>query len=163
MALVTHLCGNTVLSGGHLHQASLFNRMRAGLLHIDVLAHLHRQHGDREVHVVRRRNRHAVELVAQIFEHLAVVLVDLRARIAVDGVAKTAAVHIAQADDFRAGMDRAMDVRFTFARATNADNLHILTFRDTLRRTAKPTHCIGFGRKPRDCRRRNRAFDETTT
>ena len=54
MALVAHDRGNTVLGGGHLHQAGLFNRMRAGLLHIDVLAHLHRQHGDREVHMVRR-------------------------------------------------------------------------------------------------------------
>ena len=50
-----------------------------------------------------------------------------------------------EADDIRAAMDRAMDIRFAFARATNADDVHFTVFRNTVRLAAKPTNSVCFG------------------
>ena len=68
------------------HQASLaclgrqhtglVDRRRQRLLHVDVLAERHRRHGDRRVHVIRRRDVDGVEVVGLLAEELAPVLVD---------------------------------------------------------------------------------------
>ena len=47
--------------------------MRQRLLAVDVLAHLHGHDGGRGVRVVGRADRHGVDLLAHLVEHLAVV------------------------------------------------------------------------------------------
>ena len=71
--LVAHLAHDAVRLGGLEELLRLPERAHERLLHVDVLAHLHRADRDGGVHVVGRRDGDRIELRAHLVEHLAVV------------------------------------------------------------------------------------------
>ena len=68
------------------------------LLAIDMLAHLHRHDGAVGMHVVRSGNRHRVNLVALLGEHLPKILIDGCVRTYLFNSQRTFEVHIAEGD-----------------------------------------------------------------
>ena len=73
--------------------------MRQGLLDIDVLAGRHRIGCDDRVRVVGRGHHHGVCRLEHFVEHLAVVVVLLGSRVALEHVVGIFPVDVAQADD----------------------------------------------------------------
>ena len=63
VALVAHLRRHLVLARRLGQHARLVTRVRQRLLHVHVLAGLHRRHGDHRVGVVRRRNDDRVDVL----------------------------------------------------------------------------------------------------
>jgi len=73
--------------------------MRQGLLDVDVLAGRHRIGCDDRVRVVGRSHHHGVCRLEHFVEHLAVVVVLLGSRVALEHVVGIFPVDVAQADD----------------------------------------------------------------
>ena len=104
-ALVAHLRDELSIFG-HLTQiARLINRLRQRFLAIHGLVPLHRRRRHNRVHVIRRRNRHRINLTSHLVEHLAEIFVNLRARIffGLCRVSLCTGIHIAQRDNVLPG------------------------------------------------------------
>ncbi len=99
MSLVAHLRDQLAFRRLGPQRPHLGHGMRQGLLAIDVLAGLHRRHGDHRMGVVGRAHQHRVDPVAHLIQHLPVVLVSPRLREALEGPGGTAFVHVAEGDD----------------------------------------------------------------
>ena len=78
--LRAHLGHDALLAGHFGELANLVDIMAQGLLAVDVLAHFDSHHRRHRVQVVRRRDRHSVDVLVLGLQHLAEVLVLLRAR-----------------------------------------------------------------------------------
>ena len=74
VALVAHLRDDLVLPRRLGQRPGLADGARQRLLHVDVLAQLHRGHRDQGVRVIRRGDEHRVDVLL-LLEHHAVVLV----------------------------------------------------------------------------------------
>ena len=112
--LVAHLGDDLVLARGLGQRPRLGHRARQRLLHVDVLAELHRRHRDDGVGVVRRRDDDGVDVLL-LLEHHAEVLVADRVRERLEDLRRAASaerglalVHVAQRDDVRPLRRRAL-------------------------------------------------------
>ena len=97
--LIAHLGTELLLGGERPHQPRLLDRPGQRLLAEAVLAHPHGHHAGRGVGVVGRADRHRVDLVAHLLEHLAVVEVLLRLGVLFTHLVEDFAVDVAQGDD----------------------------------------------------------------
>ena len=73
-ALIAHLGHDPGGFGGGMEASHLGEATAHRLLDVDVLLRGDRGHRDREVHVIRSRNRHGVDLVRHLLEHHAEIL-----------------------------------------------------------------------------------------
>ena len=74
MSLVAHLADDLAILRLLGEDACLLDGPAERLLHVDVLAEVHRHRGDRRVHVVRRGDHDGVDILL-LLEHLAVVAI----------------------------------------------------------------------------------------
>ena len=98
-SLVAHLGGYLVLVGQFGQQARFVDGVGQRLLDVDVLAGGDGVGGDDGVRVVGRGDHHGVGRFEQLVVHLAVVVVLLGCRVALEHVVGVFPVDVAQADD----------------------------------------------------------------
>ena len=98
-SLVAHLRGDAFAGGCLGEPAGFLDRVGEGFLAVDVFAELDRPHGGQKMHVVRRRDRHCVDVAADRVEHPPKIAETLRAREPLAGLGGAGVVHVAQRDD----------------------------------------------------------------
>ena len=106
VALVAHLRHDLVLARRLGQRPGLADGARQRLLHVDVLAELHRGHRDHGVRVIGRRDEHRVDVLLLLEHHAEVLvvgrlreLVERRAALRRAGLGGRALVAVAQRDD----------------------------------------------------------------
>src|SRR5262249_9761899 len=97
--LVAHLRADVVLLGEHAHLPRFPHRVAERLLAVDVLAHPDGLDAGRGVHVVGRADGYRVDLVAELLEHLAVVVERLGLGEALLLLGERMVVDVAESDD----------------------------------------------------------------
>ncbi len=99
MALVAHLRGHLLLPRELGELPRLPDRVRERLLDKDVLAEVQRRRCDRKVHVIGRRHRDRVDLVAHLVEHLPEIAEARHLRIGIERLGGAVVINIAKCDE----------------------------------------------------------------
>ena len=128
-SLVAHLGAELLLGGEGAHDPGFLDRPGQRLLAEAVLAHPHGHHAGRGMRVVGRADRHGVDLVAQLLEHLAVVEVLLRLGEVFRHLVEDVLVDVAEGDDL-AVLAGVVGVAVTFAADSDAGEADLLIWRE---------------------------------
>ena len=144
-ALIAHLRDELSLLGHFPQIARLIDGLRQRFLAKYSLVPLHGRRRHNRMHMIRSRNRHRIDPIAHLIQHLAEIFVKLRARIffRLSLVSLGTRIHVAQRDDVLAGAGIGVAPAFTADSDAGDVQLAVEILSPQKRRHAKPERTGG--------------------
>ena len=136
--LIAELRDHLVFVGGRHKLADFMDRVGQRFFAIDMLAAPHGRHGDDGMGVIRRADDHAVNLLAQLVEHHAIVREAFGVRIFGEFLGGVVFIHVAQRDDVVAQSRHLIHVGPTPAADADAGDVELLVRGKAFRTAQQP-------------------------